>query len=100
MHATVGPCIYLLSAEHVRAGIVQRQWVWLLLFAPLWGILFVSFGIGPIVSRTADRLPVLLNCAAFLSAAALFRLSPLFQQGTIDRSILKRSAHEGSDEDS
>ena len=84
----------------MRAGIVQRQWVWLLLFAPLWGTLFVSFGIGPIVSRTADPTPVLLNCAAFLVAAALFRLSPLFQQGAIDRSILKRSAKEGRDEGS
>lgn len=51
-------------------GIVSRQWVWLLLFAPLWGSLFVSFGLGPVVSRTAELTPVLANSAAFLASAA------------------------------
>ena len=27
-------------------GIVQRKWVWLLVFSPLWGPLFVNFGLG------------------------------------------------------
>ncbi|EIE18720.1 hypothetical protein COCSUDRAFT_38534 [Coccomyxa subellipsoidea C-169] len=60
-------------------GIVQRKWIWILLFSPLWGTLFVSFGIGPIVTRTSDRIPVLMNTAAFLAAALVFRLSPLFK---------------------
>ena len=76
------------------AGIVRRQWIWVALFSPLWGILFLSFGIGPIVTRTSDRLPLLYNTAAFLGAAFVFRLSPLFQQGAIDTSVLKK----GSDE--
>ena len=38
-----------------RAGFVQRRFVWPLLFAPLWGTLFVSFGIGPIVTRVDVR---------------------------------------------
>lgn len=83
----------------IRAGIVRRQWVWVVVFSPLWGILFVSFGIGPIVSRTSDLTPILQNTAAFLAAALAFRLSPLFKQSAIDTSILKRSAQEGKDDD-
>lgn len=52
------------------AGIVQRRWVWLLLFSPLWGSLFINFGLGPIVSRTSDLLPLAGNTAAFLASAA------------------------------
>ena len=51
-------------------GFVQRRWVWVLLFSPLWGALFVNFGLGPIVSRTQDTGPILANTAAFLLAAA------------------------------
>ena len=91
-------CHGAVSKTWMHAGIVQRQWVWLLLFAPLWGTLFVSFGIGPVVSRTDDPLPVLQNTGAFLAAAAIFRLSPLFKQSAIDTSILKRSAQEGRDD--
>ena len=68
------------------------------LFAPLWGVLFVSFGIGPIVTRTPDRLPVLYNTAAFLAAALVFRLSPLFQQRAIDTSILKKGSDNQPDD--
>jgi hypothetical protein len=72
------------------AGIVQRSWVWLVLFFPLWGTLFISFGLGPIVTRTSDPLPVAANVAAFLLAIAAFRLSPLFLPSAIDPSILKK----------
>lgn len=44
--------------------------MWLLLFSPLWGSLFINFGLGPIVSRTDDMTPLLANTAAFLAAAA------------------------------
>lgn len=56
---------------HLPPGFVQRKWVWLLVFAPLWGPLFVNYGIGPVVSRTSDIAPVLGNCAGFVVAAAL-----------------------------
>ena len=52
-------------------GFVQRRWVWALLFSPLWGSLAINFGIGPIVSRTDDPLPVVANIAAALASAAL-----------------------------
>jgi hypothetical protein len=64
---------------------VQRQWVWLLVFSPLWAPLFVNFGLGPVVSRTSDVAPILGNCAGFLAAAALPYLdrlgAPQQQQG-------------------
>jgi hypothetical protein len=44
-------------------GFVQRRAVWVLLFAPLWGSLFINFGLGPVVTRTDDVLPVLGNLA-------------------------------------
>lgn len=51
------------------AGFVQRRWVWLLLFSPLWGSLFINFGLGPIVSRTDDLVPIAGNVLGFLAAA-------------------------------
>lgn len=62
------------------SGFVQRKWVWVLLFAPLWGSLYINFGIGPIVSRTSDILPIVGNTAGFLAAAALVSASPMFRQ--------------------
>ena len=50
---------------------MRRQWVWLLIFSPLWASVFINFGLGPVVSRTSDLAPVLGNTAAFLAAAAL-----------------------------
>lgn len=43
---------------------------WVLLFSPLWATLFVSFGLGPIYSRSDSVEPLLANTAAFLVAAA------------------------------
>ena len=57
-------------------GFVQRQWVWALLFSPLWGTLAINFGIGPVVSRTDDIRPVIANLAAAAAAAALVRFYP------------------------
>ena len=45
-------------------GFVQRRWVYGLLFSPLWATLSVSYGLGPVTSRTDDVLPVLLNVGA------------------------------------
>ncbi|GLC37253.1 hypothetical protein PLESTB_001143400 [Pleodorina starrii] len=51
-------------------GFVQRKWVWLLIFSPLWASLFINFGLGPVVSRTDDKLPVIGNCLGFALGAA------------------------------
>jgi hypothetical protein len=45
------------------------EWAWVLLLSPLWLILFGALGLGPIVTRTSDLLPVARNSLAFLGAA-------------------------------
>ncbi len=45
------------------------EWTWVLLLSPLWLILFVALGMGPIVTRTNDVLPLLRNVLGFLGAA-------------------------------
>ena len=45
------------------------EWAWVLLLSPLWLSLFGALGLGPIVTRTSDLLPVARNSLAFLGAA-------------------------------
>jgi hypothetical protein len=52
-------------------GWVKQSYVWALLFSPLWFVLFFSFGIGPVVTRTSDVMPVVGNCLGFLGAVGL-----------------------------
>ncbi len=47
------------------------EWTWVLLLSPLWVILFVALGMGPIITRTNDVLPLLRNVLGFLGAAVL-----------------------------
>ena len=51
-------------------------WQWALIFSPLWGILFVAFGLGPVVTRTSEWLPVVRNVSGFLLGALVAYLSP------------------------
>ncbi|NQV10235.1 MAG: TPM domain-containing protein [Cyanobacteria bacterium] len=43
-------------------------WSWVLLLSPLWGMLFLIFGLGPVITRTSDLLPVLRNSLGFLGS--------------------------------
>jgi energy-converting hydrogenase Eha subunit A len=52
-------------------------WQWALIFSPLWGILFIAFGIGPVISRTSDWLPLLRNVAGFVLGALVAYLTPM-----------------------
>lgn len=52
------------------AGFVKARWQWLIVFSPLWVSLFINLGLGPVLSRTDDPAPLLVNLAAFLLAAA------------------------------
>lgn len=52
-------------------------WQWALIFSPLWGILFIAFGIGPVVTRTADWLPLLRNVLGFMLGALVAYLTPI-----------------------
>ncbi|NJK28127.1 MAG: TPM domain-containing protein [Coleofasciculaceae cyanobacterium SM2_3_26] len=62
------------------------SWQWALIFSPLWGILFVAFGIGPVVSRTSEWLPLLRNVLGFSLGALVAYLSPMMNGSTISRS--------------
>ncbi|MEB3311344.1 MAG: TPM domain-containing protein [Snowella sp.] len=57
-------------------------WQWVLIMSPLWGILLIAFGIGPVVTRTSDWLPLLRNVMGFAIGALVAYLSPLISQGT------------------
>ena len=63
-------------------GFVARKWVYGLLFAPLWGTLAINFGIGPVVSRTEDVVPVAANLMATVASAALVLFYPQAAKAT------------------
>jgi hypothetical protein len=58
------------------------SWQWALMFSPLWGILFVAFGIGPVVTRTAEWLPLLRNILAFSLSALVAFLTPIVSRAS------------------
>lgn len=68
------------------AAIIPRKqnqaiaWQWGLIMSPLWGILFLAFGIGPVVTRTPELLPLFRNIIGFLLGAVVAFLSPTFVQ--------------------
>jgi hypothetical protein len=60
-----------------RSSTQVFSWQWALMFSPLWGILFLAFGVGPVVTRTAEWLPLLRNVLAFGVAALAAFLTPV-----------------------
>ena len=56
-------------AGYPRSKERRIEWGWVLLLSPLWLILFGALGLGPILTRTSDLLPVLRNSLGFLGAA-------------------------------
>ncbi|MEM6838217.1 MAG: TPM domain-containing protein [Cyanobacteria bacterium P01_C01_bin.120] len=52
-------------AAHPRKPGQVIAWQWILIFSPLWGILFFAFGVGPVVTRTSDWIPLTRNIAGF-----------------------------------
>ena len=69
-------------AAHPRKPGQIVAWQWALIFSPLWGILFIAFGIGPVVSRTSEWLPLLRNVAGFLIGALAAFLTPVLNQSS------------------
>ena len=63
-------------------GFVQRRWVWALVFAPLWATLTINFGLGPVVSRTTDVIPVISNLLAATVAALAVYFYPQVAQAS------------------
>ena len=52
------------------------NWQWALLFSPLWLVLFGGFGIGPVVRRTTDWLPITRNVLGFLGGLLIVYVLP------------------------
>lgn len=57
-------------------------WQWALIFSPLWGILFIAFGIAPVITRTAEWLPLFRNIAGFAVGAIVAYLTPMLAQAS------------------
>ena len=56
-------------------------WSWVLLLSPLWGILFGVFGIAPVVTRTADWLPLTRNILGFIGSSVAAYLLAQYLMG-------------------
>ena len=63
-------------AGHPRKDGEICAWKWALIFTPLWGMLFISFGLGPVVTRTSEWVPVVRNVAGFIGGAVIAYLIP------------------------
>ena len=79
--SVAGGIILGFSLRLQPADAVGKRWLWPLMFSPLWGALFFSFGLGPVLSRTTDLVPVAQNTGAFLLSAYLFNPRPFWSQG-------------------
>ncbi|OLP16840.1 methanol dehydrogenase [Leptolyngbya sp. 'hensonii'] len=73
----VGGIVFGFAAHPRKEGQIFA-WQWALIFSPLWAILFIAFGIGPVVTRTSDFLPLLRNFIGFAIGALVAYLSPMF----------------------
>lgn len=66
------------------ASVIPRRegqaiaWQWGLIMSPLWGILFIAFGIGPVVIRTPELLPLFRNFIGFMLGTVVAFISPMF----------------------
>lgn len=60
-------------------------WQWVLIMSPLWGILFIAFGIGPVVTRTSDWLPLFRNFMGFTIGLLVAYLSPIVNHPTTSK---------------
>lgn len=81
--SVLGGVICGFAAQPRKAG-QGIAWQWALLFSPLWGILFFAFGLGPVVTRTPELLPVIRNVSGFLIGALVAFLTPVFGQPPVD----------------
>lgn len=63
-------------AGHPRKEGEIFAWKWALIFTPLWGMLFISFGLGPVLVRTSEWIPIVRNVAGFIGGAVIAYLIP------------------------
>ncbi len=79
--SVIGGFICGFAAQPRREGQIFA-WQWALIFSPLWGILFFAFGIGPVVTRTSEWLPLVRNISGFLIGALVAYLSPIVSRSS------------------
>jgi len=79
--SVIGGVICGFAAQPRKPG-QSFAWQWALIFSPLWGILFIAFGIGPVVSRTSDWIPLVRNIAGFLIGFLVAYLTPILNQSS------------------
>lgn len=72
----VGGVICGFAAQPRKEG-QPFAWQWVLIFSPLWGILFLAFGVGPVVTRTSDWVPLARNVSGFALGAIAAYLLPV-----------------------
>jgi hypothetical protein len=63
-------------AGHPRKEGEIFAWKWALIFTPIWGMLFISFGLGPVLTRTSEWVPIVRNVAGFVGGAVIAFLIP------------------------
>ena len=79
--SVIGGVICGFAAQPRREGQIFA-WQWALIFSPLWGMLFIAFGIGPVVTRTTEWLPLVRNIAGFVIGALVAYLSPVIRRSS------------------
>ncbi|BAU14165.1 hypothetical protein LEP3755_47100 [Leptolyngbya sp. NIES-3755] len=79
--STVGGLVFGFAAQPRKEGQIFA-WQWALIFSPLWGILFLAFGVGPVVTRTSEWLPLFRNVAGFAIGALAAFLVPSFARSS------------------
>ena len=79
--SVIGGIICGFAAQPRRPGQIFA-WQWALIFSPLWGILFIAFGIAPVIIRTSEWLPLVRNIAGFLIGALVAYLSPVLNRSS------------------
>ncbi|ACK72873.1 conserved hypothetical protein [Gloeothece citriformis PCC 7424] len=79
--SVVGGLVFGFAAVPRKEG-QGFAWQWVLIMSPLWGILFIAFGVGPVVSRTSEWLPLFRNLMGFVLGALVAYLTPILNQPT------------------
>lgn len=79
--SVIGGIICGFAAQPRRKGQIFA-WQWALIFSPLWGILFIAFGIGPVITRTSEWLPLVRNIAGFVIGVLVAYLSPIISRSS------------------
>lgn len=83
----LGGVIMGFAAQPRKQGQIVA-WQWALIFSPLWGMLFIAFGLAPVLTRTTDWLPIVRNVAGFAMGALVAFLSPMLNSSSTPEETL------------